>query len=622
MSFIKDSKHRNIYKIGIGYFVMALLLVFVMNAATYYYGLPYILVRGLIFMLIGGYPLILMLAWAYEATHRTRGWEKDNAIANKEIGEGYAFPLFVGGVVILSIIVLLVDLFVLRIPNVPATEEQAAEIIVEQTIEIIESPYEKSIAVLPFTDLSENSDQEYFSDGLSEDLINTLAMMPDLQVAGRESSFYYKGRDEVLSNVGDALGVANILLGSVRKSGDSLRVTAQLVSAGNGFNIWSRTYDRELADVFVIRNEIVEEVTTALSVTLGAGDFDLPGMTRNIEAYDLTLQALALYNQFTPDNVFRAINLLEEAVSLDPDYGRGWLILGDMYDTSQLILSQDQAVDFPAQAAAAFAEAARNSPDMPELMLVEAGSLRNAGRFREAENLYLSYFDNYGYSTPRAMEEYAQMLSRTGQFNSAISMLKRSRQQDPFNPRYTYQLALHELYRGQESEVSLLAEYGRGLEGGDFLFAALDWELALRQGDLEGAARMILAYYEDNPQDTYDATVSRRFMERFAETLKVNDFEASTEDIIAMINDPSITPLELGYVARLVAVMGQPEIALDYWFGQDASPAIWDKVYEDMRRLPDFNQLLQEKGVVDYWRVSENWGEFCVPGGGQDFVCK
>ena len=621
MTFIRNSRHRNIYKIGIAYFAIALLLVLVMNAATYYYGLPYILVRGLIFMLIGGYPLIMMMAWIYEATHRTKGWEKDNAIANAEIGEGKIFPLFIGSVVVLSIIILLVYLFILRVSEIPPQESSVTSV-PEQTIEIIESPYEKSIAVLPFTDLSENSDQEYFSDGLSEDLINYLAMMPDLMVAGRESSFFYKGRQEVLSNIGDALQVANILLGSVRKSGDSLRVTAQLVSAKDGFNIWSRTYDRELADVFTIRNEIVEEVTTALSVTLGAGEFAIPGMTRSIEAYDKTLQAMALYNQFTPDNVFLAINLLEEAVQIDPEYGRGWLLLGDIYNNSQLILSQDQAMDFPGQAARAFAEAARISPDMPELMLVEAGSLRNDGRFQESESLYQAYFDNFGYSTARALEEYAQMLSRTGQFNEAIAMLKRAQRQDPLNPRFTYQLALHELYRGQEQTVAELAQYGLELEGGEYLFRALEWELKIRRSELTEAASLIRAYYAEDPKVSYDATVSRRFMERFADILAENDFDASMEDIIAMINDPSVTPLELGYVARLVAIMGQPEIALDYWFGQEASPAVWDKAYDDMRRLPDFNQLLQEKGVVDYWRVSENWGEFCVPGGGQDFVCR
>ena len=506
-------------------------------------------------------------------------------------------------------------------PELLATVNQALDVIGANG-KAEQSFYDKSIAVLPFADLSENGDQEYFSDGLSQDLINRLAMMPDLQVAGRESSFYYKGRDEMLSTIGDALQVENILLGSVRKSGDNLRVTAQLVSADDGINIWSRTYDRELADVFAIQTEIVDEVVSALSVTLGAGEFDIPGMTRNIDAYDKTLQAQALYNRFTPDNVFRAINLLEEAVRLDPEYGRGWLILGDIYDQSQLILSRDQAVDFPVQASRAFARAAAIAPDMPELMLVEAGSLRNQGRFLEAENLYQRYFENYGYSVARAMEEYAQMLARTGQFNDALAMLNRARRVDPLAPRFTYQVALLELYRGQDGIVSELADYGLGLAGGDYLFRALAWELALRDGELEHAAELIRDYFDTTAEGSYDTTVSRHFMERFADALAVNDFEASTEDIIDMINDPSVTPLELGYVARLVALMDQPEIALDYWFGQVASPAIWDDIYADMRRLPDFNQLLQEKGVVDYWRATGDWGDFCVPAGGQDFVCK
>jgi len=255
-------------------------------------------------------------------------------------------------------------------------------------------------------------------------------------------------------------------------------------------------------------------------------------------------------------------------------------------------------------------------------MLVEAGSLRNHGSFMEAEQTYQAYFEKYGYSVARAMEEYAQMLARTGQFNESLAMLKRAQRQDPLEPRYTYQLALHYLYRGQLENVTDLAENGLGLEGGDFLFRALAWELALRDGDFKKAASLIHAYYLNNPNVTYDTTVSRRFMEKFAGILELNDFAQSTEDIITMINDPSVTPLELGYVARLVALMGQPEIALEYWFGEEASPAIWDKVYEDMRRLSDFNQLLQEKGMVDYWRATGKWGEFCVAAAGQDFVCR
>lgn len=480
---------------------------------------------------------------------------------------------------------------------------------------------DRSIAVLPFTDVSENSDQAYFTDGLAIELINRLAMMPELQVTGHESSLYYKGRDETVSVMGEALQVEHILLGSVDKTDTSLIVTAQMIRADDGSTVWSRTFDRELADVFAIQHEMVEEVLLALGVTPGNLADAMPGMTRNIDAYESMLHAQALYTTFTPENALKAIELLEDAVKTDPEYGRAWLQLGAIYDESQLILSQDQALDFPAQAAMAFAQAAEQAPDMPELMLVEANRLRYAGRFLEAEKMYQRYFENYGNSVARAMEEYGHMLARTGQFNEAIAMFRRARRADPFAPRYTYQLAFHELIRGQINEVRQLADFGLGLEGGQLLFRTLEWDMAMREGDLDRAAAMIRAYF-DNSNNSYDSTISRQFMEKFADILELNDFESSTDDIIAMINDPSVTPLELGYVARLVALMGQPEIALDYFFAGDGNAAVWDKVYDDMRRLPDFNRLLQEKGMVDYWRDTGNWGDFCVAAGGRDFVCK
>ena len=215
---------------------------------------------------------------------------------------------------------------------------------------------DKSIAVLPFADLSERGDQEYFSDGLSETLIDALSMLPDLQVAPREAAFHYKGRAVPLDEIGEALDVAYILQGSVRKAGEQLRVSAQLVDAADGFNVWARTFDGGLADTFTIQDEIAQAVTTALSVTLGAGRFAIPGMTRDIAAYDTALQAVAIYNRFTPEDVFLALHMVEEAVRIDPRYGRAWVLLGSIYTDSQLILSADQSADFPRLAEHAFAQ--------------------------------------------------------------------------------------------------------------------------------------------------------------------------------------------------------------------------------------------------------------------------
>ncbi len=478
---------------------------------------------------------------------------------------------------------------------------------------------EKSIAVLPFADLSELGDQEYFSDGLSETLIDTLSMMPDLQVAGRDASFHYKGRNVVLSEVGAALGVSHILQGSVRKSGNQLRVSAQLVNATDGFNVWATTFDRELADIFAIQDEITQAVTIALSVTLGAGRFDIPGMTRDIAAYDKALQAVATYNMFTPDDVFLALNMVEEAVRIDSQYGRAWVLLGSIYTDSQLILSADQAAEFPMLAENAFAQARLVAPDMPELLLVDARQQRMAGNYAESERIYRDYFERNRNASARSMEAYAQLLSTTGRVEEALTWLQRAKSQEPFDPRYSFQIAIHLLYADRIDEALAEAEYGKTLDGSQWLMHSIGWQAALKQGDRQRAAELIHAYY-DQFGDSGVATVSRRFMDELARILLANDFESSAEDVIALINSPSVTPVELAYIARLAAQLGQPDVALDYWYGEPPGPAIWDSFYTDMRKLPDFKTLVQEKGLVDYWRSSGNWGDHCKPVG-DDFEC-
>jgi TolB-like protein len=499
-----------------------------------------------------------------------------------------------------------------QVANAPAAEV-APEVAEEVTPE-------KSIAVLPFADLSEFGDQAYFSDGLSETLIDALSMLPDLEVAGKDASFHYKDRNVVLSEVGDALGVAYILQGSVRKAGDQLRVSAQLVNASDGFNLWASTFDRELSDIFAIQDEITQAVTTSLSVTLGAGRFDIPGMTRDIAAYDKALQGVATYNQFTPDTVFLALNMVEEAVRIDPQYGRAWVLLGSIYTDSQLILSADQAAEFPMLAEKAYAQARLVAPDMPELLLVDARQQRMDGNFAEAERTYKEYFERTRNASARSLEEYAQLLSTTGRINEALTWLQRAKDQEPFQPRYSFQRAVHLLYADRIDEALAEAEYGKTLEGSHWLFHSIGWQAALKQGDRQRAAELIRAYY-DQYGDSGDVTVSRHFMDELARILLANDFDASAEDIIALINSPSVTPVELAYLARLAAQLGQPDIALDYWYGEPAGPAVWDSFYSEMRKLPEFQALMQEKGLWAYWQSSGQWPDRCVAQG-TTLVCK
>lgn len=190
---------------------------------------------------------------------------------------------------------------------------------------------EKSVAVLPFLDMSEKKDQEYFSDGLSEELIDLLTKIPDMRVPARTSSFYFKGKSEDIPTIAKRLMVANVLEGSVRRSGDRLRVTAQLVRADNGYHVWSQTYDRRVGDVFKVQDDIAAAVVKALRVSLLGADSPRVAPTANSEAYTLYLQAASLAKSGTSDASLEAYGDLQEALRLDPKFALAWAALAGLY---------------------------------------------------------------------------------------------------------------------------------------------------------------------------------------------------------------------------------------------------------------------------------------------------
>src|SRR6266404_5330868 len=183
---------------------------------------------------------------------------------------------------------------------------------------------EKSVAVLPFVDMSEKKDQEYFSDGLSEELIDMLTKVPELRVPARTSSFYFKGKQATIADIAKALSVTHVLEGSVRKAGNHLRITAQLVRADNGYHLWSETYDRQLDDIFKVQDEIAGEVVKALKISLGANEAPRAVVTSNPAAHALLLQAEYFFNRATPDGYTKAIGYYQQAVRLDPNSALGW----------------------------------------------------------------------------------------------------------------------------------------------------------------------------------------------------------------------------------------------------------------------------------------------------------
>jgi transcriptional activator of cad operon len=190
----------------------------------------------------------------------------------------------------------------------------------------------KSIAVLPFVDLSEKKDQEYFADGMAEEIIDRLVKIPDLRVPARTSSFYFKGTSTKVADIAAALGVANVLEGSVRSSGNRVRVVAQLVRVDNGYQVWSQSYDRELRDIFAVQDEIATAVATALQISLAGGPLTRErGGTQNLEAYQLYLRAQSSVTIDSTEATLKGAQImLNQAVKLDPNFGLAWTLLASM----------------------------------------------------------------------------------------------------------------------------------------------------------------------------------------------------------------------------------------------------------------------------------------------------
>ena len=185
----------------------------------------------------------------------------------------------------------------------------------------------KSIAVLPFADMSEKKDQEYLADGMAEEILNLLANAPGLLVAARTSSFYFKGKQTKIQDIARELGVAHILEGSIRRAGDQLRVTAQLIRADNGYHLWSETYDRDLKDLFKVQDDIANAVAQALQIKLMGGELSRKkGGTQNLDAYQLFLRADSALYQNTRSSLEAADQYVDQAIELDPNYGMAWLL--------------------------------------------------------------------------------------------------------------------------------------------------------------------------------------------------------------------------------------------------------------------------------------------------------
>jgi len=326
MSFFAELKRRNVVRVGIAYAVIGWVLAQIAGFAAETFGAPDWVMKMLVVVLLLGLPLALFFAWAFEVTPEGIKREKD-------VDRGASITRQTGRRLDRTIIVVLGVAVVMLVAKEFYFDRAAGT-----RNEVVATAGRQSIAVLPFVNMS--GDEDYFADGLSEELLNLLAKIPDLKVAGRTSSFAFKGRNEDLREIGDALDVNHVLEGSVRRSGDRLRITAQLINVDDGFHMWSDTYDRQMADIFDIQDDVAGAIAENLKLQLAPKS---DRSTGNTEAYALYLQALALQTTFNPDALASAQQMLDRAIRLDPSFAHAyelkatyyWLQGGWMIDNPQ-----------------------------------------------------------------------------------------------------------------------------------------------------------------------------------------------------------------------------------------------------------------------------------------------
>jgi adenylate cyclase len=372
-AFLTELKDRKVFRVAIVYLVAGWVVMQIADVMFPALGLPEWSVTLAAALLIVGFPVALVLSWAFEAG--PGGIHRDTRDTDGS----------------------------------PAGVDS------------------KSVGVLPFADMSPGKDQEYFSDGLTEELLNVLAQLPGLRVCSRTSSFSLKNANADIRTVAEKLGTAHVVEGSVRKAGENLRITAQLIEAASDTHLWSQTYDRELDDVFAIQDDIARQIARVLQVKLLPDSLPSP-TTDDVEAYEYFLRGRSFFNRLGQQNIRSAIEMFEKATIEDPEFARAWagLALGHAYC---VLLYSSGAADMHAADEASSRAIALN-PQLADGYVARIAVCAAGSRGKEAEAAFRKAVeldpDNF-----EAFYQFGRYMYKQGNFERVAELWERAREIDP-----------------------------------------------------------------------------------------------------------------------------------------------------------------------------------------------
>ncbi len=560
MRLVEELKRRNVIRVAIGYLAVGWLLL---QAGSLIFGaldLPNSWVRGLLALLAVGFIPTLIFAWVYELT--PEGLKRTSEVSTEESVShltGRKLDYIVIGVLAAVVALLLVDKFVVapwQTARTHAAESATAAAAPPVAGEgaTATTPPADSIAVLPFVDMSQAKDQEYFSDGLSEELLDLLAKVPQLKVIARTSSFSFKGKNADVAEIAKKLAVATVLEGSVRKSGNTLRVTAQLIRTIDSTHLWSETYDRELTDIFKVQDEIASAVVAALKLKLlpsqaAAGN---QHRTANLDAYNEYLIGKQEFSRNNVDGWRHAEAGFRRSVALDPSYAPAWAGLADTLNfLSDFLDGADAIAAAKHEALAAADKAVALAPDLAEGYMAR-GQLR-----------YTTFWDWTGAQAdieramllePNSSEsrfQRAELLATLGRLAEAIAEIRKAVELDPLSPKAWSSLGWELAATGRLAEAREAAQRAVALNSESSFALVTVAIVELLEGNFE-ATRISLKRGGDNWDRMGSALIEHSLGHKDAAQAALNTLIAKDADGSAY------------QIAEVFAWRGEPDSAFEW----------------------------------------------------------
>jgi adenylate cyclase len=582
INFFAELKRRNVYKVAVAYAVVAWLLIQAASILFPAFDAPPWVMKIFIIVIIFGFPVALIFSWAFEIT--PEGIKLESEIEpNKSIKRRTGRKIVA---VTIALAVLAAGLFVYQLVRSKST------VTPRQSEAATEAP-NKSIAVLPFVNMSADKNDEYLSDGMTEELINVLSKVPGLRVPGRTSCFAFKGKNEedIFRKVGDQLHVGAVLEGSVRKAGDKLRVTAQLINVSDGYHLWSKDYDGDVKDILNFQSNVAEQVVQALQVQLGteAARALSKKPTENAEAYRLYLLGRYHFAKFTRAGWTNAIHYFEQALQIDPAYTLAYCGLADTYGWAggQTLPGREawaKEMEFARKALALdpnLAEAHLSLGTALYSVLGPYASKKELDRAVELNpNLALAY-DQYGWT-------FAEM----GRFDDAIAAEKQALELDPLNTFLNTDLAFFLYWARRYEEATTQIHKTLELDPNNaFAHSILGWCLIEKGNKAEARAEFEKATSLDNLP---------WYISSLGYACAANGDRAKAEQILQDLEELSkqryVSPANR---AAVYLGLGEKEKALD-WLEkayEDRDPIFWwidgDQLYDSLRNEPRFQALVE-----------------------------